>query len=177
MQFPKSSKGWEDTYLCMEENAPYHLFWSRNESDIDRSQCLVINEPKDKEWDQIFLCHAVWFLTAWMLDRMIEALSHIWSRSLAVILWDYTNSMSIYIPLKKGKENLMRLVIGIWTDMDEGKRNHVRSFNCRWNLPERFECVVPLSYTRSLPWGCWPTTIIYLHLQLNWIFEYSYLYR
>lgn len=43
----------------MDADSPYHLFWSRHESDVDKSQCLVINEPNDKDWDKMLLCHAL----------------------------------------------------------------------------------------------------------------------
>eukprot|EP00111_Clytia_hemisphaerica_P024303 TCONS_00071669-protein len=60
LRFPQSNVGWKDTFLCMDSNVPYHLFWSRNNDDMaDKNQCLLISEPDDKQWNKMYLCNAL----------------------------------------------------------------------------------------------------------------------
>ena len=60
LRFPQSNTGWKDTYLCMDSNVPYHLFWARNDDDMsDKNQCLLISEPDDKQWNKMYLCNAL----------------------------------------------------------------------------------------------------------------------
>lgn len=59
LRFPQSNGGWKDTFLCMNQTVPYHLYWSRIETDIDKKQCLTISEPSDSKWSKMYLCNAI----------------------------------------------------------------------------------------------------------------------